>query len=80
MCIQYFRCLEHLLNHLASVDDTETTTLRTPISQDHSKSILSGLGEIVMSICGGGSSDGYGCAVIEKIQKKLHLLQQNEIL
>ena len=48
------------MNHPASVDDTETTTSRTPTSEDCLKrSILSGLGKIVMSFFGSGSSGGY---------------------
>ena len=52
--------LDHLQNDLISGADAETTTPRTPISQDHSKrSILFQLGEIEMSIFGGRSSGGY---------------------
>ena len=52
--------LNHLQNHPASVDDTMTTTSRTPNSQHHlRRSILSGLGEIVIFFIRCGSSGVY---------------------
>ena len=52
--------LDPLQNHTALAYDTETTTSRASTSQDHSKwSVPSGLGEMVMSIFGGGSSGRY---------------------
>ena len=51
MHLRFLEALYHLQIHPASVDDTETSTTRTSTSEDHLKrSILSWLGEIVMSI------------------------------
>ena len=72
--------LDHLLKHPALVDDTETATPTTSTSQDYSKrSILSGLGEIVMSIFGDESSGGKSYAIIKKIKRNWHNLHQNQI-
>ena len=77
---KFLGTLDHLWNCPASGDDTETTTPGTLTSQDHLKrSILSGIGEIVMSIFRGRSSGGYGQATIEKITN-LHILQQTQNL
>ena len=65
---RFLDALDHLQNHWASVDGTETTTLRIPISQDYLKrSLLSGLGEIVIYNFGGGNSVKNSWATVEKI-------------
>ena len=78
---KYLDALNHLQNQPASVDNTETTISQTPNSQDCSKrSILSGLGQIVVTIFGCGSSGGYSHAIIDEIKKNLHILQEHQNL
>ena len=75
--LKFLDAPDHLQNHLASVDDTETTSPSTPNSQDYlQRNILLGLGEIAMSIYVGGSSGRYVQATIDKIKNNLHILQQ----
>ena len=70
--LRFLDAIDYLWNHPASIDDTETTAPKNPTGQGHSKrSVLSGLGEIVMSIFRGGNSIGYNHATIDKIKKKL---------
>ena len=79
MHLRFLDVMDHLWNHPSSMHGTETTTLLTPTSQDSLKrSILSELGEVVMSIFGGGNSGTYSQATIEKINRNFHILQQNQ--
>ena len=77
---RFLDALGHLQNHPVSMDDTETTTPEAPTSQAHLKrSILSRLGEIVLSIFGVGSSGGYS-TWMEKNKENVQILQQNQNL
>ena len=76
---RFLDALDYLQNQPASVDDAETTTPRTPTSQEHSKgNVLLCLNETVMPIFGGGISGGYNQTTIDRIKTNLHILQQNQ--
>ena len=52
---KFLNVLDHLQNHSATVEDAEATSLLVPTNQDYVQiSVLSGIGEIMMSIFGDG--------------------------
>ena len=61
------------------MEEAEATAFPTLASQDCSKrSIISKLGEVNTYIFGGDSSGGYDRAIIDKIKKNIHILQENQ--
>ena len=63
------------------MDNNDTITPRIPTSWDNLKRrILSGLGEIAVSIFGGLNPGGFSQAIINKIKNNFHNLLQKQIL
>ena len=83
-CSVWFKFLDVLgdiWSHLGAVEDGKASVPSVPTGQDCSKrSILSGLDDIFSAIFRGGSSGHYSKAIINKIKKNLHTLQENQNL